>query len=289
MSKPKHKKSSPFAGDSSGVFLPWMVMVMVFLAALMLSLNFALHRGLKDWYKDMSSEITVQIMPSAKKAQTVEKVMDILEKSEEFMKIHKLSEAEIAKLLEPYMGKSQTLDAQIVPDLIVLEPKQGITFKSLQKIENEFKDVKVGTQKEWLMHMKSFITSLEKLARLILVLVFLSMIFIVIYAVKTSLRVHAKAINLLHLIGAKDSYIARKFAKRNMWLALVGSCLGAAMAIPFVHVTRLIIEKLQEGILKNIKFTYEDDIVILGLALATSFFVYVMTYITVKQDLLRRT
>lgn len=285
----KYKKSSPFAGDSSGIFLPWMVMVMVFLAALMLSLNFAMHRGMKDWYADLSSEVTIQVMPSDRKEETVKAVMLMLEKSEEYLKVHRLSEEELKKLLFPYIGDAEKMDAAIMPELIVLEPKAGVTFQSLQQIERMHKDVKVGTQKEWLTHMRSFISSLEKLAGLILVLVFASMIFIVVYAVKTSLRVHAKAINLLHLIGARDAYIARKFATRNLWLALIGSAAGAAMAIPFVHVMKLIINNLQEGILKNIKFTYQDDAAIVLLAVVMAVFVYGMTYITVKQDLLRRT
>lgn len=285
----KYKPRSPFAGDSSGLFLPWMVMVMVFLASLMISLNAALHRGLHDWYKGVSSEITLQVMPSENKDSQTQTVLALLEKSEEYEKVHLVSEEEMKSMLSPYLGDMKALEPSMVPDMITLVPKEGVLkLRSLEQIKENFKDVKVGTSQEWLMHMRNFIKSIENIIRLILGLVFFSMIFIVVYAVKTSLRVHAKAIGLLHLIGARDRYIARKFSGRNFSLALLGSMVGALMTIPFIHIMKVIIDQLGEGLLKNIKFSYQDDIALMVLPVVTSVFVYVMTYMTVKQDLLRR-
>lgn len=291
MTRIRYKKPvSPFAGDSSGLFLPWMVMVMVFLAALTASLNFALHRGLSDWYRDISSEITLQVLPGENKEKESRIIVDYLNASKEYTKVYKLGEIEIERLLKPYLGDIKEIESDILPDMIILVPKKDNALpNSLKSIMAKFKNVKVGLQQEWLGHMKIFIKSLERLAAMILILVFFSMIFIVVYAVKTSLRVHAKAINLLHLIGARDDYIAKKFASRNGTLALVGSIVGAGMAIPFIHIIRVLMGNFQDGIFKNIRFTNQDDFFIALLALFTAAFVYFTTYLTVKQDLLRRT
>ena len=66
----------------------------------------------------------------------------------------------------------------------------------------------------------------------ILALIGLATIGTVIFTTRTGLAVHQEAIEVLHLIGAQDSYIARQFATRALMLALRGGLIGLALAVP---------------------------------------------------------
>jgi cell division transport system permease protein len=52
----------------------------------------------------------------------------------------------------------------------------------------------------------------------------------VVFATRTGLAVHQGAIEVLHIIGARDTYIARQFQVRAMSLALRGGLLGLILA-----------------------------------------------------------
>ena len=52
----------------------------------------------------------------------------------------------------------------------------------------------------------------------------------VVFATRSGLAVHRELIELMHLIGSRDSYIARQFQNHAMSLALRGGVLGIALA-----------------------------------------------------------
>jgi cell division transport system permease protein len=58
-----------------------------------------------------------------------------------------------------------------------------------------------------------------------------SAVTMVIFATRMGLSVHGRVIELLHLIGAQDSYIARQFQAHALRLALRGGVLGLLLAV----------------------------------------------------------
>jgi cell division transport system permease protein len=60
------------------------------------------------------------------------------------------------------------------------------------------------------------------------------------FATRAGLAMHREAVDLLHLVGAEDRYIARQFARAALRLALAGSTLGTgagAAVLAFAHWT----------------------------------------------------
>ena len=54
----------------------------------------------------------------------------------------------------------------------------------------------------------------------------------VVFATLSGLSIHRTIIELLHLIGAQDSYIAGQFARHNLRLAFFGGLIGLLIALP---------------------------------------------------------
>ncbi|MCZ6838279.1 MAG: FtsX-like permease family protein, partial [Alphaproteobacteria bacterium] len=51
------------------------------------------------------------------------------------------------------------------------------------------------------------------------------------FATRSGLAVHAAIINLLHVMGARDAYIARQFQMQAMMLGIRGGIIGSLAAI----------------------------------------------------------
>ena len=55
----------PLDDDASGPFLPWIVAVMVYLAALAMAAALLINQVTADWQKDLAGGLTVQVPPAA--------------------------------------------------------------------------------------------------------------------------------------------------------------------------------------------------------------------------------
>ena len=67
----------------------------------------------------------------------------------------------------------------------------------------------------------------------------------VIFAANTSLAIHHRVIELLHLLGAADSYIARQFQVYALRLGLLGGMMGALAAVLTALVLGTAVQMLQ--------------------------------------------
>ncbi len=54
----------------------------------------------------------------------------------------------------------------------------------------------------------------------------------VVFATRSGLSIHHRIIELLHLIGAQDGYIAKQFGRHNQRLAFFGALIGLLIALP---------------------------------------------------------
>ena len=76
----------------------------------------------------------------------------------------------------------------------------------------------------------------------------------VIFTTRTGLSIHKEAIEVLHLIGAQDSYIAGQFAARAMMLGLKGGLIGMALGLPALYLVGSLAESLEEAALPDLSF-----------------------------------
>jgi cell division transport system permease protein len=68
------------------------------------------------------------------------------------------------------------------------------------------------------------------------------------------MAVHREVIEVLHLIGATDDYIARQFATRAFTLAFKGGIGGLLLTIPALAAVVLETERIEGGFLADLYF-----------------------------------
>ena len=109
----------------------------------------------------------------------------------------------------------------------------------------------------------------------------------IIFTTRTSLAVHQGAIEVLHLIGAQDIYIAAQFAHRAFILGLKGGVLGLFLVVPTLWGIRLLVEKMESGLIPDFNMTAVHWVGLTIIPLFVAFIGMLTARVTVMRNLRR--
>ena len=106
-----------------------------------------------------------------------------------------------------------------------------------------------------------------------------------IFTTRTGLAVHQEAIEVLHLIGAQDSYIARQFATRAMMLALRGGLIGLALAVPTLIVIGFLSAAMDAGVMPKLTMRIDEWLIIIVMPFLAALLAMITARFTVLKSL----
>ncbi len=225
----------PLQGDPSQRHLPWIIAVMVFLATLAVAGVLGLGGALERWDQGLRGTLTVQLPPDGETdlAVRVAAALEVLRATDGIAQARALSESEIAALLEPWLGAGALSPELPVPSLIDVRLAPGVAV-DLELLASRVAAAAPGARLDdhslWLDEMIRLTRSVQIVAAVVVLLIAVAAIAIVVFATRAGLAVHHDVIEVLHLIGARDSYIARQFQAQAMMLGLRGGFLGLGVA-----------------------------------------------------------
>ena len=225
----------PLDRDPSGRFLPWLVAVMVYLAALALICAVAANKIVDRWDQGLSGQMTVQVPFSESPGEkTADEILAVLQGTAGILHAEILGADEVARLLEPWLGSGAAYQDLPMPTLITVRVDPAAP-PEMTPLRRRLTQIAPGTvlddHQSWLGKLLDVARSVQLVAILIVGLVGASAVIMVIFATRMGLSVHGRVIELLHLIGAQDSYVARQFQSHALRLALRGGVLGLLLAI----------------------------------------------------------
>lgn len=208
--------------------------VMSYLACLAIGALILVDRAVTSWTSSLSTEMTVQIrhIRSADIVQEVEKARTILAGFPGIVQVDVLDDRAGAKLLEPWLG-SRPLDGLPVPRLIrvVSDPASPPDVAALEQALSDVAGARLDTHRKWEAELTRMARALSVLSYAILLLICISAVAIVVFAARAVLQANRHIVDLLHLVGAKDSYIARQIDGRFLRTGLVSGFTGVAMGL----------------------------------------------------------
>ena len=114
---------------------------------------------------------------------------------------------------------------------------------------------------------------------------FLSCTFSIFYATKTSLGIHKNIIEILHVMGATDDYIAKQYARRSFFIGLFSGIIGvfiAALALTFIQ---SFASELKGGIFDKASLNFGAYISIASIVMFNALILMLTAYYTVKRTL----
>jgi cell division transport system permease protein len=208
--------------------------VMSYLACLAIGALILVDRAVTSWTSGLAREMTVQlrVVRGADINQEIQKAQEILSSFPGIAQAAVLDEQEGAKLLEPWLG-TRSLEGLPVPRLIrvVSDPNNPPDVRALEQALSGVKGVRLDTHRKWEAELTRMARALSVLSYAILVLISVSAIAIVIFATRAVLQANRHIVDLLHLVGARDRYIARQIDGRFLRTGMLSGFIGVGLGL----------------------------------------------------------
>ena len=224
----------PFGRDGSGRFLPALTLLMVFLAGLALAAVMDLEHALARWDESLTGTLTVELQAqTGPNDKSLDAALTVLHAAPGIKSATPIDRAATAKLIEPWLGTALSPADLELPRLIDvrLDPAGHADLAALRtQLAKASPGATLDDHQLWLDSLARFAHSAELTAIAILVLIGGVAVISVSFATRTGLAVHRDTIELLHLMGARDAYVARQFERQALRLALIGGIIGLVLA-----------------------------------------------------------
>ncbi len=228
----------PLDKDAHSRFLPWLIAFMVFLAVLAIGGILVLNATAARWDQGVGGTLTVQIAATDEPAQdqrNLQEVLNVIAGTSGIERYLLIEEERMLSLLAPWLGEGASAADLPLPRLIDigLADEAQFDLKAFTRsIQLRVTEASVDDHRVWLQRLVNLIRSVELVALSVLAFIALATTGTVIFTTRTGLAIHKEAIEVLHLIGAQDSYIAAQFASRAMMLGLKGGVIGLLLGLP---------------------------------------------------------
>ena len=220
----------------SGRALVAVVAIMTFLASLTTGAAVLISKAAGEWQSDIAREVTIQIVPAPGRDldAAVDKAAAVARAITGIVEVRPYSKEESAKLLEPWLGSGLSLNELPVPRLIVVKLATDAT-PDLAQLRRMMADQVPGAvlddHRGWIDRMRAMAGSAVVLGLCILVLMFAATILSVTFATRGAMATNKAVIEVLHFVGAKNSFIAGHFQHHFLILGLQGGAIGGGAAI----------------------------------------------------------
>ena len=236
--QPRH--SAPIVPENSisGRALIAVVAIMTFLASLTTGAVMLVRTAANDWQSDVARELTIQISPAPNRNldAAVGKAVALARGFHGIGEVTAMSNEESMRLLEPWLGAGLSLSELPVPRLIVVTIAAGAApdISQLRRVlAAEVPGANLDDHRGWIDRMRAMAGTAVAAGIGILILVIIATMLSVTFATHGAMAANRPVIEVLHFIGARNSFIARNFERHFLLLGLKGGAVGgvAAMAL----------------------------------------------------------
>lgn len=230
----------PLVRDAASRYLPWIIALMVYLATLALTCAMTVNGLIADWSDGVAGSLTVQIVPPAAgddpvaMARKLQQALELLRAEPAVIAAEPLDQAELSALLGPWLPEELVRGSDLpLPRLIdiVINPDVPVDLPHLRRtLAAAVPGAVLDDHKMWLGDLIDFARSIQFLSILVVGLVGAAGVFVVMFATRAGFAIHAHVVEVLHLIGAQDSYIASQFQSYALSLGIRGGIIGLLLA-----------------------------------------------------------
>ncbi|MBK1697102.1 hypothetical protein CKO21_07560 [Rhodovibrio salinarum] len=267
---------------------------MVYLATLALAAAIAVSNVSQAWDTALAGKLTVQIPPppadSAASGQTarVDAVLDVLRQTPGVRSAEQLGRAEMTELLAPWLGEAASSTDLPLPALIAVEvaPDRTPELATLQRrLAEAASGTRVDDHQRTLGRLLEVARTLQLLAVLVVALVGAAAVVTVVFVTRTGLSIHRNVIELLHLIGAHDAYVARQFQRHALRLGLTGGLVGLGLAAATLGALAQWVGQETGAIVPELTLSQLQWFALAGVPLATTGVAMITARVTVLRTL----
>lgn len=282
----------PFARDDAHRLLPWMIACLIGFAALLFAVSLSLSGALDA--QSQAALGTLQIeLPRSKAASPawVEQVIAEVKRTPGVESVTPLTEKQMEDLLKPWLGDDFSLADLPLPLMLevtsrVKDSQPAVNLEALRTALTRLdSDIRLETRAPWVGQMAHALALFQMVLMAVAGLLLACVVGMVVLVARTTLRLHFKAVNLLHLFGATDDYILRQFQWNGAWLAARGAFTGVLIAATLFAAAVALSLRWHNPVLPPITVSVQHVAMFLLLPLLTSLIALIATRATVRRML----
>lgn len=282
----------PFARDDAHRLLPAMIACLCGFTALLLALAVSLSDNVEHQARQVTGVVQVEIPPAVvKNGDKFSTIIDVVRRTPGVTHVNVLREDDMEKLLKPWLGSDFTLDDLPVPSMLDVstEVKDGKPAIDLPKLKSTLsgidKNIVVADRGPWVGNVERAAMLLQWLVLLIAALLMACVIGMIVLVARTNLKLHFKAVSLLHMFGATDDYILQQFQWNNAFLAIRGAAVGTLFAALVFTAWVVLSNRWDNPVLPPVGFTLSHGLAFALLPVMTAVIAFAATRVTVHNML----
>jgi cell division transport system permease protein len=235
---PSLRRNAPLVpvDSAGGRALAAVIAILTFLAALCAGGAELVAASSVQWRSAVAREVTIQVRPSPQRNidADIARAVELARATPGVETAEPFSKAESERLLEPWLGQGLDFGDLPVPRLIVLT-LQGASKADLdalrQRLRRDLPSASLDDHALWLSRLSTMANTIIATGVVLVGLVLAAAALAVAFATRGAMAGNREVVDVLHFVGANDSYIAREFQRRFFRLGLRGSAVGAAAAL----------------------------------------------------------
>ena len=232
----------PFKHESSPRYIAWIVALMVFLTTIFLAGSLSLSHMIQSWDQKSQNGFSVELSPPesfqgsnrVRELSDQWKILELLKRVKGVVKAEVISKTTISSFSQTLLGKideNSALPQPVVIDVQVKDVKK-INLKKLQKyLDQLLPGTSIKKDRDLHEGLMTLANLILAIATIVALLIAGSAIMVAIFSAHSGLIIYKNIIEILHLVGAHNAYIARQFQTQAMRLGLKGSAIGSFLSM----------------------------------------------------------
>jgi cell division transport system permease protein len=247
----------PISQEGSRPFLPWIMGLFTLFLVVVLACTLSMGGTFLRWNHQLTNKFTIEIpnvtvvSPEDQHPQQdltqahpnplptmLQSVMDVLKTYPSIVKAEVVEQDHLLNLVKPLIGNVELLGDLQLPILVDMETLSSADFP-LDDLRQKLKPIsdliRVEPHARWQQTLYTFGKAIRTLSYAMMAFI-VAMIFVVVgFVTRSAVSAYESQINVLRLMGAKNSYIAGHFQRHTFMHCLKGGGVGALLALPIVY------------------------------------------------------
>lgn len=285
----------PLSNDPAVRILPWVTGLMVYLATLTLAVALLVTALAADWSADLTGTVTIHIVAASDETEAemdlrVEAAVREALKTPGVNEANAIPPSRVAELLAPWLGDEAPIADLPLPRIVdvKLAKNKDIDIDGLRgRLEKAVPGAGLDDHQLWRDRLIRFLLAIQIVAGVMVALIGATTVTVVVFATRAGLAVHNEVIEVLHMIGAQDEYVARRFQSNALLLGLKGGISGSIAGIATLLAIKYTAGQLDVELFPTVLFQVWHWPVLASLPFAAAYIVRFSAQLTVLQALRR--
>jgi cell division transport system permease protein len=222
----------------AGRALAAVIAIMTFLACLTAGGALLLTQASQSWRSDVLREVTIQVKPGAGDdvERLVAKAALVAAQAHGVKHVRVYSTSESGKLLQPWLGDGLDLSLLPIPRILVVD-MQGAAEEDVagfrEALARSVPQAFLSDRRVWAGRIGKMAGAVVVLAVASFALMIVAMAIAIGFATRGAVAANREIIEVLHFVGASDSFVAREFEIHFRNVGFRGVLIGDSSAMAF--------------------------------------------------------